>query len=81
MASNDPESISKERLFLNSLSPRLDVVMLQERKLMGRNLDNLEIGWTKSGQNHYSLQYIMKAMEFGKSNLGLMLRASPPAEV
>ena len=39
---NDPDNITKERCFLNSLTPRIDVVMLQEHKLRGRALDNLD---------------------------------------
>ena len=35
---NDPESIIKERYFLNSLSPRADIVHRQEHKLRGRAL-------------------------------------------
>jgi hypothetical protein len=38
---NDPESIAKERGFLNSLTPRVDIVMIQEHKLRGRALENL----------------------------------------
>ena len=30
---NDPDSITKERCFLNSLTPRIDVVLIQEHKL------------------------------------------------
>lgn len=32
---NDPTSISKERVFLKDLIPKLDVVMLQEHNLRG----------------------------------------------
>lgn len=38
---NDLESIAKERRFLNSLTPKVDVVMIQEHKLRGRTLENL----------------------------------------
>ena len=39
---NDPESITNERRFINSLAPRADIVMLQEHiKLRGTALDNL----------------------------------------
>ena len=38
---NDPESITKKKCFLNSLTPRIDVVMIQEHKLRGRALENL----------------------------------------
>jgi exonuclease III len=38
---NDPESISKERCFINSLTPQVDVVMIQEHKLRGKALENL----------------------------------------
>ena len=38
---NDPDNIAKERSFLMSLTPRLDVVMIQEHKLRGRTLENL----------------------------------------
>lgn len=31
----------KERNFINSLSPRIDIVLLQEHKLRGSTLDNL----------------------------------------
>ena len=38
---NDPENITKERCFLNSLTPRIDVVMIQKHKLRGMTLENL----------------------------------------
>ena len=38
---NDPESIAKERNFIQSLTPRADVVMIQEHKLRGKTLENL----------------------------------------
>ena len=38
---NDPESIAKERNFLTSLTPKVDIVMLQEHKLRGKALENL----------------------------------------
>ena len=38
---NDPENFAKERCFLNSLAPMIDVVMIQEQKLRGRALENL----------------------------------------
>ena len=38
---NDPESIAKERGFLSTLTPKADVVMIQEHKLRGRALENL----------------------------------------
>ena len=38
---NDSDCIAKEREFLNSLSPRVDIILLQELKLRGRSLDNL----------------------------------------
>ena len=38
---NDPESISKERCFLTNLTPKVDVVMIQEHKLRGKSLENL----------------------------------------
>ena len=38
---NDPESITKERGFLTTLSPRADIVMIQEHKLRGRALENV----------------------------------------
>ena len=38
---NDPESIAKERSFLTSLIPKVDIVMLQEHKLRGNALKNL----------------------------------------
>lgn len=38
---NDPESILKEHDFLNSLTPRADIIMIQEHKLRGRALKNL----------------------------------------
>ena len=38
---NDPESIAKERGFLSMLTPKVDVVMIQEHKLRGRALENL----------------------------------------
>lgn len=40
-ALNDPESITKERCFINSLTPRADIVMIQEHKLRGRAMINL----------------------------------------
>ena len=39
---NDPENIAKERRYLNAISPRVDIVMLQEHKLRGRTLEYLE---------------------------------------
>ena len=38
---NDPDNIAKERSFLQSLTPRIDVVLIQEHKLRGRALENL----------------------------------------
>ena len=38
---NDPENITKERCYLSSLTPRIDVVMIEEHKLRGRALENL----------------------------------------
>lgn len=38
---NDPESVSKERYFLNSVTPKVDVVLIQEHKLRSKTLDNL----------------------------------------
>lgn len=38
---NDPESIAKERYFLNIVTPRADVVLIQKHKLLGRALKNL----------------------------------------
>jgi len=38
---NDPENIDKEKGFIKSISPRPDVIFLQEHKLRGRSLDNL----------------------------------------
>ena len=38
---NDPESITKERSFIQSLTPRVDILMIQEHKLRGRALENL----------------------------------------
>ena len=38
---NDPESILKERYFLNTLNPKADVVFIQEHKLRGKKLENL----------------------------------------
>ena len=35
---NDPENIAKEKNFLNSLTPKVDIVMLQEHKLMEKNI-------------------------------------------
>ena len=38
---NDPENIAKEKNFLTSLTPKVDIVMLQEHKLRGKALENL----------------------------------------
>ena len=38
---NDPESISRERGFLNTLTPRADVIMIQEHKLRGKAIESL----------------------------------------
>ena len=38
---NDPESIAKESGFLSMLTPKADVVMIQEHKLRRRALENL----------------------------------------
>ena len=38
---NDLDNIAKESCFLKSLTPRIDVVMIQEHKLRGRALENL----------------------------------------
>jgi hypothetical protein len=38
---NDPESIAKEQCFINSFRPKADIVMLQEHKLRGKNLETL----------------------------------------
>lgn len=32
---NDPESIREERCFINSVTPKVDIVMIQEHKLRG----------------------------------------------
>lgn len=38
---NVPESITKERCFINTLTPKVDVVMIQEHKLRGNALESL----------------------------------------
>lgn len=38
---NDPESIAKERCFINSFTSRADVYMFQEHKLKEKTLDDL----------------------------------------
>ena len=38
---NDPESITKERCFITALTPKVDIVMIQEHKLRGRSMDNI----------------------------------------
>ena len=38
---NDPDSITKERCFLTSLAPRVDVIMIQEHKLRGKAMEEL----------------------------------------
>ena len=38
---NDRDNIAKERCFLKSLTPRIDVLLIQEHKLRGRALENL----------------------------------------
>ena len=38
---DDPESIAKERGFISMLTPKVDVIMIQEHKLRGRALENL----------------------------------------
>lgn len=38
---SDPESIIKDRCFLSALTPRVDVVMIQEHKLRGKAMENL----------------------------------------
>ena len=38
---NDPDNIAKERRFIKSLAPKIDVVMIQEHKLRGRALEHL----------------------------------------
>ena len=38
---NDPECIAKERSFLNSLNPRVDIVMIQEHKLRGKAVEDI----------------------------------------
>ena len=39
---NDPDNIARERCFINSLTPRVDIVMVQEHKLRGKALENLD---------------------------------------
>ena len=38
---NDPENIRKERCFINSVTPKVDIVMIQEHKLRGSSLKNI----------------------------------------
>ena len=38
---NDSECIAKERGFLNTVIPKADIVMIQERKLREKALENL----------------------------------------
>lgn len=38
---NDPKNIYMERRFINSLVPKVDIIMIQEHKLRGKMLDNL----------------------------------------
>lgn len=38
---NDPDNIAKERSFIKSPAPKIDVVMNQEHKLRGRVLEHL----------------------------------------
>lgn len=37
----DPECIAKEKNFLNSLNPKVDIVMIQEHKLRGKAIENI----------------------------------------
>jgi hypothetical protein len=41
---NDLENITKERYYIFSLNPRIDIILLQDHKLRGRLLENLGIG-------------------------------------
>lgn len=38
---NDPDSILRERRFLNSLTPKVDIVLIQKHKLRGKMLNDL----------------------------------------
>ena len=38
---NDLKSITKKRCFINDLTPKADIVMIQEHKLRGKTLENL----------------------------------------
>ena len=38
---NDPENIRKEREFINSVTPKVDIVLIQEHKLRGRLMENI----------------------------------------
>ena len=40
---NDPDNIAREMSYINSLTPRIDILMIQEHKLRGRALENLEV--------------------------------------
>lgn len=38
---NDPESVTKGKKFINSIIPKIDIVMIQDNKVRGRLLDSL----------------------------------------
>lgn len=38
---NNSESITNERCFIDLLTPKADIVMIQEHKLRGKNMKNL----------------------------------------
>ena len=38
---NDLERIARERCFIKSLTPKVEVVMIQEHKLRGKSMENL----------------------------------------
>ena len=40
---NDPDNIAKKRSYINFLTPRIDVLMIQEHKLRGRALEHIEV--------------------------------------
>lgn len=39
---NDPESIRNKMWFINFITPKVDIILLQEHKLRGRSIKNIE---------------------------------------
>ena len=77
---NDPKSITRERCFLTSLTPRVDVIIIQEHKLrekaiedIGRRLMHGYESWILEAVLGGKKNWINSTAK-GKGGVGILLR-------